>query len=71
MPYATTDDLPPSVRAHLPLHAREIFLQAFNHAFEAYGGDEGRAFRVACGAVKKQYAKVGETWVPRGSVADE
>ena len=35
MPYATIEDLPPAVR-HLPLHAREIFLGAFNGAWQSY-----------------------------------
>ncbi|MGO8999568.1 MAG: ChaB family protein [Polyangiaceae bacterium] len=65
MPYATNDDLPPSVRGHLPEHARDIFRQAFNHAFERYGADEARAFRIAWSAVKKRYARVGDVWVPR------
>nr|WP_312014468.1 ChaB family protein [Bradyrhizobium sp. AUGA SZCCT0283] len=32
MPYASIDDLPPPIRAHLPPHAREIYLAAFNSA---------------------------------------
>jgi cation transport regulator len=40
MPYATNFDLPPSVRAHLPEHAQDIFRQAYNHAFDRYDGDE-------------------------------
>jgi len=28
MPYVSIDDLPPPVQRHLPLHAREIYLQA-------------------------------------------
>jgi cation transport regulator len=67
MPYATSDDLPFSVRAHLPPHARDIFRQAFNNAFAEYLGDEARAFRIAWSAVKRSYVKVGDSWVPRGS----
>ena len=33
MPYASTEDLPVSIRAHLPEHAQEIYLHAFNHAW--------------------------------------
>jgi cation transport regulator len=36
VPYADIGDLPPSVRAHLPRHAQEIFLAAFNHAWDEY-----------------------------------
>jgi len=62
MPYATIDDLPAAVR-HLPLHAQEIFRAAFNNAWDEYGGDEERAFRVAWAAVKKRYEKRGRAWI--------
>ena len=65
MPYQNNEDLPPPVRARLPTHAQDIFRDAFNHAFAAYGGDEGRAFRTAWSAVKRRYVKVGEVWLPR------
>ncbi len=64
MPYATIEDLPPATR-HLPRHAKEIFLAAFNSAWDEYGGDEERAFRVAWAAVKKRYRKRGEVWTPK------
>lgn len=64
MPYTSNDDLPPSVRYHLPPHAQSIFREAFNHAYAAYQGDEARAFRIAWGAVKRQYVKVDGQWVP-------
>ena len=56
MPYEQIDDLPPSVKDHLPKHAQEIFRAAFNSALEEYGEEE-RAFRVAWGAVKRDYEK--------------
>jgi cation transport regulator len=56
MPYEQIDDLPPSVKDHLPKHAQEIFRAAFNSALEEYGEQE-RAFRVAWGAVKRDYEK--------------
>ncbi len=56
MPYEQIDDLPPSVKDHLPKHAQEIFRAAFNSALEEYGEEE-RAFRVAWGAVKRDYQK--------------
>jgi len=70
LPYVTTSDLPPAVR-RLPPHAQEIFLAAFNSAWQSYGGrglheQEETAFRVAWAAVKKRYRKQGEVWVPRG-----
>ena len=65
MPYATNDDLPPSVRDHLPAHAQDIFREAFNHAFSEHAGDEATAFRIAWGAVKRSYEKVGSEWVRR------
>jgi cation transport regulator len=65
MPYATNENLPPSVRSHLPPHAQDIFREAFNHAFVRYG--DARAFRIAWAAVKRQYERADGTWVPRWS----
>jgi cation transport regulator len=66
MPYATNEELPSSVRQHLPPHAQDIYREAFNHAFERYHGpDEARAHRIAWAAVKRSYEKLGEQWVPR------
>jgi len=56
MPYKQIDDLPDSVKNHLPKHAAEIFRAAFNHALEEYK-EEDRAFRVAWAAVKRDYEK--------------
>jgi cation transport regulator len=69
MPYMTTADLPPAVR-RLPPHAQEIFLAAFNNAWETYAerGPQAReeiAFRVAWAAVKRQYRKRGDQWEPK------
>ena len=64
MPYASNNELPPSVADHLPRHAQDIFREAFNHAWDEYGGDEQRAFRVAWAAVKRGYRKRGNAWVP-------
>jgi cation transport regulator len=66
MPYASNDELPPSVASHLPPHAQDIFREAFNHAWAAHPGDEERAFRIAWAAVKRGYRKVGDAWVPVG-----
>lgn len=68
MPYSSNEDLPASVRDHLPSHAQDIFRAAFNNAFAEYSGDprqEEIAFRVAWAAVKKSYRKVGRDWLPR------
>ena len=64
MPYPSRDELPDSVRKHLPEHAQDIFVGAFNNAHEEYG-DEQRAFRVAWSAVKRKYRKDGDRWVPK------
>lgn len=56
MPYKEIDDLPESIRKHLPKHAQEIFQAAFNNAKEEYGEEE-RAFRVAWSALKRDYEK--------------
>lgn len=68
MPYRHTSDLPPAVRDHLPEHAQEIFLAAFNNAYDDHRGDprqEEAAFRIAWAAVKRSYEKDGERWVKR------
>lgn len=68
MPYAANTDLPPSVRAHLPRHAQDIYREAFNNAFSAHIGEPGyeeRAHRIAWAAVKRSYVKAGDSWVPR------
>ena len=65
MPYASNDDLPPSVRGHLPTHAQAIYREAFNHAWRQYRGEEATAHRVAWAAVKRLYEKRGGQWVPR------
>lgn len=64
MPYASNDELPPAVAGHLPPHAQDIRREAFNLAWDEYGGDEERAFRVAWAAVKRRYRKRGSDWVP-------
>lgn len=62
MPYLTNEDLPPSVRDHLPPHAQDIFRAAFNHAFARH--DEATAFRIAWAAVKRRYERVDGVWIP-------
>ena len=68
MPYASIEDLPLSVRRHLPTHAQEIYCSAFNHAWETYGAEPAReeiAHRVAWAAVKRRYRKDGDEWLAR------
>ena len=65
MPYPTNRDLPPPVRRHLPPRAQDIYREAFNHAWQQYGGSEATAHRVAWAAVKRSYVKQGDAWVPR------
>ena len=66
MPYQTLSDLPKPVQDNLPRHAREIFLAAFNSAWDEYDLPEERrsgasreetSYRVAWSAVKKKYVK--------------
>ncbi|TWT20724.1 putative cation transport regulator ChaB [Luteimonas wenzhouensis] len=66
MPYKQLGDLPDSVRDNVPRHAQEIYLEAFNSAWDQYAdpderrGDASReetAHRVACAAVKQKYEK--------------
>ena len=74
MPYRSIADLPPRIREHLPPHAQEIFLEAFNQAWEEYASPSKRyadssleetAMRVAWAAVKRKYVKAGDRWRPR------
>jgi len=70
MPYASNENLPYSVREHLPTNAQDIFRGAFNAAWRTYGRTdpaqlEEIAHRVAWAAVKKRYHKLGDTWVLR------
>jgi cation transport regulator len=70
MPYESNLDLPPSIRDHLPDHARSIFRAAFNAAFEAHATDlrrEEAAHRIAWAAVKRSYEKIGNRWTSKGS----
>ena len=66
VPYKSLDDLPDSIREHLPKHAQEIYRSVFNNAWQQYAGRDDRealAHKVAWSAVKKQYHKQGERWV--------
>jgi cation transport regulator len=70
MPYASTTELPPAIRDHLPVSAQEVFVAAFNAAWTSYRGRdpeerERRAFRIAWAAVKRSYEKLAGRWVPK------
>ena len=66
MPYKNKSDLPENVRDHLPAHAQDIYMEAYNSAWDQYDepeerqGDASRedtSHKVAWAAVKKQYEK--------------
>ena len=42
MPYTENSDLPKVVKNNLPLHAQDIYREAFNHAWEQYKLPEKR-----------------------------
>ena len=65
-PFENIDSLPDSVKNVLPVAAQIIFLKAFNAAIED-GKSEEDAFKIAWGAVKKQYKKVPgkKKWVKK------
>jgi len=66
MPYDHLSELPDQVRNRLPKHAQEIFMAAYNNAWDQYEDpserrrDESReeaANKVAWSAVKRKYEK--------------
>src|SRR4051812_48079128 len=70
MPYKTVSDLPDRVTNHLPQHGQEIYLKAFNSAWDEYAdasrrrGNETReetAHKVAWSAVENVYEKDKES----------
>ena len=74
MPYKNNQDLPDSVKNNLPDHAKTIYREAFNSAWEEYedpkkrrkgGSKEEVAHRVAWSAVKKKYVKKKDEWVEK------
>ena len=71
MPYRMNEDLPPSVRNHLPRHAQDIYRETFNHAWTRCGGDEVTPHRIAWAAVKRGFQKSGNDWVRRDDRPDE
>jgi cation transport regulator len=74
MPYHKLAELPDSVKENLPRQAQEIYLAAFNSAWDQYrspkdrSGDDDRetvAHKVAWAAVKKKFEKRGGEWVAK------
>jgi cation transport regulator len=74
MPYQNKSELPASIQNHLPEHAQEIYLSAFNNAWEEYkdrsqrkskSSREQTAHKVAWAAVKQKYIKKKGQWVLR------
>lgn len=73
MPFTTTQDLPETVKEHLPAHAQDIYLEAFNSAWDHYDLPKERredytreetAHKVAWAAVKKKFEKIAQgQWV--------
>lgn len=74
MPYRRVRDLPDSVKKSLPAGAKQIFKEAFNHAWKHYASPKKRrgkssrettARKVAWQAVKQAYRKKSGTWVKK------
>lgn len=65
MPY--TIDNPPDRISELPKHAQEIWIAAYNSAFEQYDGDEAKANATAWSAVKNKYEQRDGKWVAKES----
>ena len=65
MPFNSREELPDRVRKVLPAHAQEIYLSAYNNAWDEYKRAEKRrdadretvAHKVAWSAVKQVYEK--------------
>ena len=58
MPY--TMDKPPDAIKALPKHGKEIWIAAYNSAWDQYDGDEAKCAATAWAAVKNSYEKDGE-----------
>ena len=76
MPYEDITNLPASVKGSLPEHAQELYMEAFNSAWQRYAAPESRrgaasleetAHKVAWNAVKQKYEKDDGRWVRRAN----
>ena len=65
MPYLTIADLPKAQTDQYTPHQKRAFLEAFNHAYREYVGDEGRAFAIAHVAAKRA-GKRARLTIPSG-----
>lgn len=75
MPYKNLDDLPESVKSNLPKHAQEIYMEAYNSAWDQYDQPSERrgnisreevSHKVAWSAVKNKYEKnENDEWVEK------
>ncbi len=75
MAIKSKSDLPEGVKNSLPSHGQEIWLEAYNSAYQEYADPEDRrdnrdreetAARVAWSAVKNKYKKVTESkWMKK------
>jgi cation transport regulator len=66
MPYKSVSELPDSVKDNVPKHAQEIYMKAYNSAWDQYDQSHERrgnatreetAHKVAWAAVKREYEK--------------
>ena len=65
--YRRDDGLPATLRRS-SREAQEAFIRAYDHAVQAYGeGDQ--AYRAAFTALKREFEKRGDHWIPRWSPA--
>jgi cation transport regulator len=71
MPYEKIKNLPEDVKGVLPQKAQEIYLEAYNSAWDQYRHEEDRkgnrtleetAHAIAWAAVKKKYKKEDDQW---------
>lgn len=51
MTYRSREELPPSIRGRLPWHAQDVFVAAYNEAYEEFEQDDHQAAAVAWGVV--------------------
>jgi len=70
-PYDDRSDLNDTLRRKLPKHAQDIYVEAFNSAWDTYAAPEKRrdqesreeaAHRVAWSAVQSKYEKDNDVW---------
>ncbi|MEJ2211488.1 MAG: ChaB family protein [Anaerolineae bacterium] len=80
MPYEKKSDLPKTLRETMPEEAQDVYIQAYNEAFEQYqerqGGDAGQdavAHRNAMHTVNQEFAHDPETgkWYRKGEGPQE